>query len=92
MLGMSSDDALTIDVREVVAETLAMPLHQVGLDADLEGTLGIDSLKLIELNVALETRFGVPILDFTASEEGLIRSVGDLVAFVRARLNGGVPR
>src|SRR5262249_51350927 len=77
---------LTIEIRMVLAETLGVPVEDVGPEAYLEDALAVDSLKLIELNVALESRFGVPILDFTASEEGLIRSVRDLVAFVQSRL------
>jgi acyl carrier protein len=79
---------LTGEIRAVLAATLGVPLREVSLEADLENDLAIDSLKLIEFNVALETRFGVPLLDFTGPEEARIRSVGDLVAFVRPRLEG----
>ena len=41
---------------------------------------------------ALEARFGVPLLDFTAPEESRIRNVRDLVTFVRARLDGKATR
>ena len=71
----------------VLAETLGIPLRQVSVDASLEDGLALDSLKMIEINVALEARFGVPMLDFTKEDETPVRNVRELVVFVRSRLD-----
>jgi len=87
-----SREELTTEVRGVLAETLGIPLRQVSVDASLEDGLALDSLKMIEINVALEARFGVPMLDFTNEDETRIRNVRDLVTFVRSRLDtAGAP-
>ncbi|MDI1481059.1 acyl carrier protein [Polyangium sp. y55x31] len=91
---LSIPDAIVNDVRRIIAETLRLPVEQVALDARLdEARLGIDSLGLIKLNVALEEAFDITLPDFTMPEQPHIRSVGDVAALVAekvsAQANGG---
>ncbi len=88
---MTESEAATIDtlaaqVRAVLAETLQVPIDRIGLDAGLDDALGIDSLRLILVNIALEERYGVVMPD---PGEVPLRRVSDLVAFVRERLDTG---
>ena len=65
------------EVREIVAQVLGVPADRVGFDDTLDGALGVDSLRMIRIRVALEARFGVVMPDDVP-----VRTVGDLVASV----------
>jgi acyl carrier protein len=72
-------------VRSVLSEVLGVPLADMAPDSELEADLGMDSLKMIETNVALEVKFGFVSPDVARPEELDIRTVDDLVGYV-ARL------
>jgi len=74
---LPSPPDLASEVREVVARVLGVPAHRVRLDDALDGELGIDSMRMIRINVALEARFGVVIPD-----DAPLRTIADLVASV----------
>jgi acyl carrier protein len=77
-------DALAIEVRRLIAHSLHVPLDEVTLDRRLDAAgLGVDSLGLIKLNVAIEERFDIAIPDFVAEDPSLVRSVRDVVELVR---------
>ncbi|UQA58980.1 acyl carrier protein [Polyangium aurulentum] len=87
-------DTIATEVRRIFAETLRLRIEDVGLDARLDQPhLGIDSLALIKLNVALEEAFDIALPDFTTPEASTVRSVRDVAALVSARVasttNGG---
>lgn len=75
-------DKIEHDVRVVLASVLGKPVEEVAPDRDLEADLGLDSLKMIETNVALEARFGFVTPDATRPEELHVRTVDDLVGYV----------
>lgn len=78
-----SPDAVAVEVRRLIAHNLHVPLDEVTLDKRLDAAgLGVDSLGLIKLNVAIEERFDIAIPDFIADDPSQIRSVGDVVALV----------
>ncbi len=86
-------DAIAADVRRIIAETLRLPVDQVALETHLdEARLGIDSLGLIKLNVALEEAFDITLPDFTTPEETRIRSVGDVAALVAEKVSAQAAR
>jgi acyl carrier protein len=87
----SAPDTLALEVRNILADTLGLPLSEVDLDAILDDSLGLDSFRMIEVSVALEASFGLVMPDCAAPSEIQVRTVRDLVEFVRANLNG-VPR
>jgi acyl carrier protein len=91
---VTDPNAIAVEVRRIIATTLRLPIDEVALDARLdEARLGIDSLGLIKLNVALEEAFDITLPDFTTPEEPSIRSVADVAALVASRVsvqaNGG---
>ena len=85
-------DAVAIEVRRIIAHSLRIPVEEVTLDKRLDAAgLGVDSLGLIKLNVAIEERFDIAIPDFVADDPSQVRSVGDVVALVAGCVaKGGV--
>ena len=84
-----NDDAKTpvaredveLAVRTALADALERPVDEILPQNDLESDLGLDSLGLIQVNVAIEEQFHVPILD-GESPEFALHTVEDLTAFV----------
>lgn len=84
-----NDDAKTpvatedveLAVRTALADALERPVDEILPQHDLENDLGLDSLGLIQVNVAIEEQFQIPILDGEAPEFAL-RTVEDLTTFV----------
>lgn len=70
------------DVRSVLSEVLGVSPSDIAGDSDLEADLGMNSLKMIETNVALEVKFGFVSPDVARPEELDIRTVDDLVGYV----------
>jgi acyl carrier protein len=77
-------------VQAVLARTLGVEADRLRPDADLEG-LGMDSLKTIETNVALEEEFGFVAPEVTRPDELGLETVDDLVDHV-SRMTGGSGR
>jgi acyl transferase domain-containing protein/acyl carrier protein/NAD(P)-dependent dehydrogenase (short-subunit alcohol dehydrogenase family) len=62
----------------VVAEKTGYPVEMLNLDMDLEGDLGIDSIKRVEILAAIEEK--VPGLPRLASDQmGSLRTLGQIV-------------
>lgn len=74
------------EVRAIIAGTLKRPLEQVPLTARLENGLGIDSMAMIEINIALEERFRFAMPDMASPAEANLNTVEDLARFVSAQL------
>jgi acyl carrier protein len=68
------------DVLSVVVAMAPRPAGPVSDDTRLIGDLGYDSLRLIELSIALEQRFGLRSLDDDAV--ATVSTVGDVVELV----------
>ncbi|MDY7226057.1 acyl carrier protein [Hyalangium rubrum] len=75
------------EVRAIIAGALKRPLEQVPLTARLENGLGIDSLAMIEINIALEERFRFAMPDMTSPAEANLNTVEDLARFVAQQLS-----
>ena len=85
-----TDDAIAEAVCVVVAQTLELPVDAVGADSELEADLGVDSLGMIQIGVALEEALGFRAPDVADSgSHPLPRTVGELVALVREQVGGG---
>src|SRR6266404_5527859 len=84
-----NDDAKTpvaredveLAVRTALADALERPVDEILPQNDLENDLGLDSLGLIQVNVAIEEQFHIPILD-SESPEFALHTVEDLTTFV----------
>ncbi|MGO4617945.1 acyltransferase domain-containing protein [Nocardia sp. 2TAF39] len=71
------------------AEAVEYPVDVFTEDADLEGDLGIDSLKQTELMSQVAAKFGLPLSpdDFRVGEHGTLSRIADLIV-----ANGGPRR
>ncbi|HVG59346.1 MAG TPA: acyl carrier protein [Hyalangium sp.] len=74
------------EVRNIIASALKRPVDQVPLQASLESGLGIDSLAMIEINIALEERFRFAMPDMASPADANLKTVEDLARFVAAQL------
>ncbi len=70
-------------VRAITAGVLGIDPGRVDDGADIVSVLGASSLDLVELIMAIEDAFGIEISDSAAER---IKTVGDIVAFVRGNL------
>ena len=68
---------LEAKVINLVAETLTVVKDRVSLDTDLREDLGVDSLDLVDLVLAVEQEFGIEVRDEDIGEN--IRTVRDIV-------------
>jgi len=67
------------EVKEIIVDTLNCEADDVTMEANLFDDLGADSLDAVELNLALEEKFGISIDDETMAE---IKTVADIVAYI----------
>ncbi|EJB43722.1 acyl carrier protein [Helicobacter pylori Hp A-9] len=70
-------------IRAVIAEQLNIDVSQVTPEAKLVKDLGVDSLDIVELIMALEERFGIEIPDEQAEK---IVNVGDVMRHIEKQL------
>lgn len=72
-------------IREIICGTLSVAPDEVVPEASFVDDLNADSLDIQEMNMELEETFGIEI---STEDEGSIQTVGDAVAFIRARVDG----
>ena len=72
-------------LKALIAEQLGVDADTITLEAAFVEDLGVDSLDLVELSMALEDEFGIEEM----SEEDManIKTVGDLVEYLGKRLD-----
>ncbi len=70
-------------IRAVIAEQLEIDVSQVTPEAKFVKDLGVDSLDIVELIMALEERFGIEIPDEQAEK---IVNVGDVMRYIEKQL------
>ena len=81
----TTDAQLADEVREVVAQTLEVAA--VSAEQELEADLGVDSLAMIQIGVALEEALGFRAPDVAdAGAHPLPRTVGELIALVQSQI------
>ena len=83
--GLDRDTVLE-KVRAHLSEELRIPLERIDEQTDIRKDLDADSLDLYELVMELEDTYGVKMSEEEAAE---IRTVGQAVEFVVARLSPG---
>ncbi|WRF03665.1 acyl carrier protein [Helicobacter pylori] len=71
------------DIQAVIAEQLNVDAAQVTPEAEFVKDLGVDSLDVVELIMALEERFGIEISDEQAEK---IVNVGDVMRYIEKQL------
>jgi len=77
--------ALEEGMRSIVARLAHVPRAQVGPRSDLEADLQLDSLSKVELLLALETHYQVPLPEALGHS---LHTFGDVVEAVRQRVDG----
>jgi acyl carrier protein len=87
---LGPDEVLAM-IRERLAEILEIEEDTITREAAFADDLGADSLALIELVEVLEEDIGERTVGFSFDDEDLadLRTVGDAVDYVMARLSAG---
>ncbi|WQW70209.1 acyl carrier protein [Helicobacter pylori] len=70
-------------MQAVIAEQLEIDVSQVTPEAKFVKDLGVDSLDVVELIMALEEKFGIEIPDEQAEK---IVNVGDVMRYIEKQL------
>ncbi|WQZ79732.1 acyl carrier protein [Helicobacter pylori] len=70
-------------MQAVIAEQLNIDASQVTPEAKFVNDLGVDSLDIVELIMALEEKFGIEIPDEQAEK---IVNVGDVMRYIEKQL------
>ncbi len=79
----TNDTNLFETIRAVIAEQLNIDVSQVTPEAKFVKDLGVDSLDIVELIMALEEKFGIEIPDEQAEK---IVNVGDVMRYIEKQL------
>ncbi|EJB60481.1 acyl carrier protein [Helicobacter pylori Hp H-41] len=79
----TNDTNLFETIRAVIAEQLEIDVSRVTPEAKFVKDLGVDSLDIVELIMALEERFGIEISDEQAEK---IVNVGDVMRYIEKQL------
>ena len=69
------------EVKAIIVDTLNCEEDKVTMEANIFEDLGADSLDAVELNLALEEKFGISIDEETMAG---IKTVGDIVNYLEA--------
>ncbi len=80
------DTDISRAIQTVLADKLRRPVDEITPEADLEKDLNVDSMSMIQVNIALEERFEITMPEFVESQEIDVRTVSDLAKFVKARI------
>ncbi len=79
----TNDTNLFETIQAVIANQLNIDVSQVTPEAEFVKDLGVDSLDIVELIMALEERFGIEIPDEQAEK---IVNVGDVMRYIEKQL------
>lgn len=72
-------------LQSLIADQLGVAGSNITMDTNFEEDLGVDSLDIVELSLAMEEEFDIEEM----SEEDLasIKTVGDLVHYLQSKLD-----
>ena len=72
-------------LQSLIADQLGVAGSNITMDTNFEEDLGVDSLDIVELSLALDEEFDIEEM----SEEDLasIKTVGDLVHYLQSKLD-----
>lgn len=80
-------------VVECISKTTRYPTELLAVDADIESDLGIDSVKRVEIVIALGEEFGVNLVE--QERDPAVRTIGDIANWVQRFVgdaNSGEPK
>ena len=72
-------------LKGLIAEQLGVDQNSISMDTNFEEDLGVDSLDIVELSMALEDAFGIG--EMSEEELTAIKTVGDLVRYLQTNLD-----
>lgn len=72
-------------LRGIIAEQLGVEGDSISMDTNFEEDLGVDSLDIVELSMALEEEFDIG--EMTEEDLAAIKTVGDLVNYLQRKLD-----
>ena len=72
-------------LKELISEQMGIEAGAITMESNFEEDLGVDSLDIVELSMALEEEFDIGEM----GEEDLanIKTVGDLVSYLQKQLD-----
>ncbi len=86
---VAGDEATVAAVVEVVVHHTGYPADFVELDQDLEGELGIDTVKQAEIMADIRERFGLPVdEDFVLAD---YPTLNHMIGYIQRMTSGGAP-
>lgn len=71
-------------VREVLLENLGCEKEEINLKTDLVKDLEADSLDIVELSMALEDEFGIPVAD---EDFESLQTVENIIDYIKRKSN-----
>ena len=72
-------------LKALIAEQLGIETNNITTETNFEEDLGVDSLDIVELSMALEEEFGIS--EMGEEELAVIKTVGDLVNYLQGKLD-----
>ena len=72
-------------LQSLIADQLGVDGSGITMDTNFEEDLGVDSLDIVELSLALEEEFGIG--EMSEDDLASIKTVGDLVRYLQKQLD-----
>ena len=72
-------------LQTLIADQLGVDGNSITMDTNFEEDLGVDSLDIVELSMALEEEFDIG--EMSEEELATIKTVGDLVNYLQGKLD-----
>ena len=77
-------DQIKLEIMGIIASQLSLSPEDVTEDTDIVGTLGADSLDIVELTVTLEDKYNVEVPDSAVMK---IKYVSDIFSYIENNTN-----
>ena len=77
-------DQTKFEVLEILANQLSLDIGDITEDSDIVGTLGADSLDIVELVTAYEDKYGIEVPDSAVMK---IKQVSDIFDYIEKNTN-----
>ena len=77
-------DQTKFEVLEILANQLSLDIGDITEDSDIVGTLGADSLDIVELVTAYEDKYGIEVPDSVVMK---IKQVSDIFDYIEKNTN-----
>ena len=72
-------------LQTLIADQLGVDGNSITMDTNFEEDLGVDSLDIVELSMALEEEFDID--EMSEEDAASVKTVGDLVHFLQNKID-----